>query len=353
MQKLSFIPRLFLMALLFATFSCNDEPEVIPEPTAAFTFAADEANPLMVSFTNSSTNYESVSWDFGDGSTASTENAPTHTYTQAGDYTVVLTVTGAGGTAKGTQTVSVEAPAAEVPVAGFTFAADEADPLTVAFTNSSAHYESASWDFGDGSTVSTENAPTHTYTEAGDYTVVLTVTGAGGTDELSQVVKVEEAETTEPAEAVMLIDFENEDTAFEAWGGNTFEVVDNPDESGINTSTRVAKVVHGSDEWAGVWTALAEPLDFSNHKKLAIKVMAPVTGKLLFKIEHPTDNQIKVEQWFDVEAANEWVEIVWDLSEVEGIDAETFQKIVLFPGVETTTQETYYFDDISMLPAGE
>jgi PKD repeat protein len=37
------------------------------------------------------------------------------------------------------------------------------------------------WQFGDGVT-STQTSPTHTYTEAGVYTVALTVNGLGGTD---------------------------------------------------------------------------------------------------------------------------------------------------------------------------
>ena len=43
-----------------------------------------------VSFTNLSSNYESVLWDFGDGQTSTAEN-PTHTYAVNGNYTVTLT----------------------------------------------------------------------------------------------------------------------------------------------------------------------------------------------------------------------------------------------------------------------
>jgi hypothetical protein len=55
-------------------------------------------------------------------------------------------------------------------------------PLTVNFTEKCAGYTTSwSWDFGDSST-STERNPTHTYIDPGTYTVSLTVTGLGESD---------------------------------------------------------------------------------------------------------------------------------------------------------------------------
>ena len=55
---------------------------------------AQEDNPVtltpMVSYTGSSPSL-SYSWDFGDGTTGSTER-PVHVYTKSDDYTVTLTV---------------------------------------------------------------------------------------------------------------------------------------------------------------------------------------------------------------------------------------------------------------------
>ncbi|CVK32656.1 protein of unknown function [Methanoculleus bourgensis] len=78
-----------------------------PAPVADFT--ADVTSgpaPLTVAFTDNSTDAESRSWDFGDG-TASTDQNTTHTYETAGTYTVNLTVTNAVGSSSATQTITV------------------------------------------------------------------------------------------------------------------------------------------------------------------------------------------------------------------------------------------------------
>lgn len=53
-------------------------------------------------------------------------------------------------------------------------------PLEVQFTNKSKMATSVSWDFGDGSEVSTDDSPSHVYTEAGQYSVTLTATNEKG-----------------------------------------------------------------------------------------------------------------------------------------------------------------------------
>ncbi len=53
-------------------------------------------------------------------------------------------------------------------------------PLTVDFVNNTKFAVSYSWDFGDGSAISTEENPTHVYETAGTYTVALTATNEKG-----------------------------------------------------------------------------------------------------------------------------------------------------------------------------
>ncbi|HET6547299.1 MAG TPA: PKD domain-containing protein, partial [Solirubrobacter sp.] len=71
---------------------------------------------------------------------------------------------------------------------------DGALPLTVHFTGSNSSDPDPGdsikylWDFGDGSQMSTEADPTHTYTKAGRYTAILTVTDSSGQHTASSTV---------------------------------------------------------------------------------------------------------------------------------------------------------------------
>lgn len=76
-----------------------------PPPAANFT-AEPRAGiaPLVVQFTNQSTgSITTYAWDFGDGETSS-QPSPQHTFTQAGTFSVSLTVTGANGADTETKT---------------------------------------------------------------------------------------------------------------------------------------------------------------------------------------------------------------------------------------------------------
>jgi PKD repeat protein len=154
-----------------------------PPPVAEFIGTPTSGvAPLVVNFTNQSTgSITSHAWAFGDGGT-STAASPSHIYTAAGTYTVVLTETGPGGSNARTRTnyitVNEPPPTAEfvgTPLSGTL-------PLTVAFTDqSSGAVTGYAWTFGDGGT-SSATSPSHVYTAAGTYTVSLTVSGPGGSD---------------------------------------------------------------------------------------------------------------------------------------------------------------------------
>lgn len=125
--------------------------------------------PLSVTFTDRSYgNVLTRLWDF-DGTNTSAEISPTHVYTQAGTYTVRLTVADEDGDDAATTTIIVEEVTAGFeasPTVGMV-------PLEVSFTNtSSASANRWVWDFGDGGQ-SPLRDPVHTYTTTGTFNVSL------------------------------------------------------------------------------------------------------------------------------------------------------------------------------------
>lgn len=144
-------------------------------------FSADVTSgvaPLSVTFdsTNSSGYPSGYYWDFGDGTTSTSQN-PSHTYVSGGIYDVALTVSGAGVSDTTTTNGYIYVGMSAVFSADVTSGVSD---LTVTFdgTNSSGFPSGYLWDFGDGNTSSSQN-PTHTYTSGGIYDVILTVSGNG------------------------------------------------------------------------------------------------------------------------------------------------------------------------------
>jgi PKD repeat protein len=157
-------------------------------PTASFTASPTTTTTgTNVAFdsTASTGSPTTWSWTFGDGGTSTLQN-PTHAYTAAGLYTVVLTVTNANGSNTLTRTdyISVSAPA---PVANFTASTTTpAVNTAVSFTDTSSGSPTGwSWTFGDGGSSTSQN-PAHAYGAAGTYSVSLTVTGPGGTNSITK-----------------------------------------------------------------------------------------------------------------------------------------------------------------------
>ncbi|OGO21961.1 MAG: hypothetical protein A2Z28_00455 [Chloroflexi bacterium RBG_16_51_9] len=146
--------------------------------------------PLTVNFIDlSQGTIQYRSWDFGDGSTSGEQN-PTHIYKKGGTYSVKLTVTGSLG--RDTLTVSNYINVAlQQPVANFNARLISGNaPLLVIFTNlSTGNIDTFYWQFGDGGIGYLPNTD-HVYTSSGNYTVILTVTGPGGSNTKSMTIYI-------------------------------------------------------------------------------------------------------------------------------------------------------------------
>jgi outer membrane protein OmpA-like peptidoglycan-associated protein len=140
-------------------------------------------------------------WNFGDGTTATGEVA-THSFATAGTYTVNFTASNQDGRGQSMRSCTVTvtpppAPAEIVTVTANPQTFDVCQPTTVQFSanvrgDAPITYE---WNFGDGTTGQGAN-PTHTYSEAGTYTVTLTATNQAGSTTRTLTIR---AEPCEPA----------------------------------------------------------------------------------------------------------------------------------------------------------
>jgi PKD repeat protein len=185
-------------------------PNITPQAAASGTPTSGRS-PLAVQFSSAgSIDFDGTiagySWNFGDGSPVSTSPNPSHTYA-AGTWTATLTVTDNEG-ATGTSTVQVQSLANQAPTAvanGTPTGINNKAPYTVEFSSagsvdndcavvSACPGLSYSWNFGDGSSPSTEANPTHTYTTDGVFAATLTVTDSEGATDV-QTVSVNVAPT--------------------------------------------------------------------------------------------------------------------------------------------------------------
>lgn len=147
-------------------------------PSAPEAFWTASGDPVVAFTDLSSNDPTSWSWNFGDGGSSILQN-PTHTYTANATYNVCLTAGNALGSNTYCGTVII-ANAVLAPVTNFTFSAIGLD---VNFTDVSLNSPTSwSWNFGDGSVLSTEASPSHTYAATGEYNVCLTSSNTAGSD---------------------------------------------------------------------------------------------------------------------------------------------------------------------------
>ena len=125
-------------------------------------------------------------WDFGDGSGINTNQNPTQIYTNAGTYSVSLLVISDRGC---NDTVTKSAVVHPLPITNYT-TVNVCEGTTTVFNDMTAlastdTLQNWTWDFGDGSPISTSQNVSHLYSSVGAYTVKLkTVSSFGCSDSI-------------------------------------------------------------------------------------------------------------------------------------------------------------------------
>ncbi|MCB0519933.1 MAG: hypothetical protein H6577_20245 [Lewinellaceae bacterium] len=135
-----------------------------------------------------------------------------------------------------------------------------------------------------------------------------------------------------------------------------FEVVDNPDPSGINTSPKVGKAIENADSgqpWQGMFADLPSYIDLSVTKLVKMKIWSPQIASVTMKLENPAtpgapatsgDNTVPNTK------ANEWEELTWDFSASPNPlpDDGNYRRVTLIWDINNipASDVTYYFDDV-------
>ncbi|MBL0015467.1 MAG: T9SS type A sorting domain-containing protein [Bacteroidetes bacterium] len=154
------------------------------------------------------------------------------------------------------------------------------------------------------------------------------------------------------------IDFESGTISY-TWtdfGGGVATVINNPQSSGINTSTKVGQMVKNAPEvWAGSYLQMTNPIDFSVNKIWKMKVYSPRVGaRVLFKVENISNGAVFFEREDTSTVANAWEELTFDFSAIN--TSNSYQKVVLIWDLGVagngSANFTFLFDDIQLISSG-
>ena len=202
----------------------------------------------------------------------------------------------------------------------------------------------------EATTIMAGASASHTYAESGSYDLRVIAKSASSTT-LDTSFTLEVVRPT--VQLSLPIDFENPDVtySFVEFGGAALSLVENPDQSGENTSAKVARLIknNGAEVWAGGFMQVPEPIDFSQSTDFTMKVWSPKPGATVkLRFENASEQSIGAEVDVLTTTSGSWETLAYDFSAIDL--SQTYQKIVVFmdfgnPG----DSSVYYFDEIVQL----
>jgi hypothetical protein len=361
MNLLKYFLRASLLLLVFA--GCkkekNDDISFVtagkaPEQLSAL-FEITQDNTGLVTITPNGTGAVGYDVFFGDTTTMSSNLVAgknvTHKYPE-GVYNVKLVAHSiTGNTKEATQqlTVSFRAPE-NLQV---TITTDPANTMKISVT-ASALYETnfkvyfadvpneIPVSFNEGQSV------THTYAATGTYQVkVVALSGGAATTQLIKPVTI-----VNPVLLPLTFESATVNYVFNNFDGGNITVISNPQQNGINLSSKVARMIKNAGQtWGGSVIPLGAPIDFSANKIFRMKVYSPRVGaKVLLKVENPANGTINYEKEVLTTVANAWEDLAFDYTAIN--TSNTYQNIVLIfdNGImgDGSANFTFLFDDIRL-----
>jgi len=137
-------------------------------------------------------------------------------------------------------------------------------------------------------------------------------------------------------------------------GGATI-VVDNPDQSGINTSDRVARMQKFPDQvFGGTKLVLGEPIDFSQGESYKITVWSPRPVAVAFKLEEEGNPEGGLTKEQDHPGGSAWEEMCFDFTG-QNVPPPVISLTIIFDNGELGQADTdpanwtFYYDDITQV----
>jgi gliding motility-associated-like protein len=197
------------------TTGCTDtvaKVVVVKDVSAAFTYTTSYINnnscpPVVASFINTSDNFQSVRWDFGNGRSAGNQGNVSSTYDLPGVYTVTLYAYGFNNAVDSMKIpIEIKGPYAILSADTIFGCQDLSVQLSAVVRNAS----SFTWDFGDGTLLqTTDTFAVHKYLSPGIYQPALIMkdpSGCAGTSRIDDKIVIDQLATSVKAAPALVCD---------------------------------------------------------------------------------------------------------------------------------------------------
>lgn len=164
-----------------------------------------------------------------------------------------------------------------------------------------------------------------------------------------------------PAEKYRLLE-DFEDGGMLTWTGSNgclFEIADNPDKKGLNTSAKVGKITASGAQWEFTWSTYfgvkqegdtPAYLDFSEDGYIVkVDVYSPKADSPVYlKIEGDEVQAIEIPT-VKTTKSGEWETLTFDYEPYSPVDGAYRNFVILFDaGVETAGGEIFFYDNIRL-----
>ncbi|MEZ5195226.1 MAG: CotH kinase family protein [Bacteroidales bacterium] len=131
--------------------------------------------------------------------------------------------------------------------------------------------------------------------------------------------------------------------------GATGQLVDNPDQLGVNPSANCFEITTSEDPYDFMYTDFSAPINFTEFPIYRLKILAPASGgSVLLKFENSNNSS-----WHEIELTpipGQWDDLEFDFS---GTTATDFVRMVIFLDFQGNTADNlWYVDDVLRVSSG-